>query len=108
MGASLELVWQRLQLGSLRGAQPVRERLREQPVGEPGISGQKRPVQIRADDAPGTAALEAALAVVAEARENAAEGLGVRVEARAAGMILTFVAIAGAATRLLWLWVLTL
>ena len=45
-------------------------------------------MEIGADDAVGAAALEAALAVVAEAREDASERLGAGIEARAAGVIL--------------------
>ncbi len=88
MCAALELVRQRLEWGSLAAAEPVRECLREQPVGEPGIARQERPVEIGADDAPGAAALEAAFAVVAEAREHPSERLGTGVEVRTAGMVL--------------------
>src|SRR5262245_32392802 len=66
----------------------MRERLREQPVREPGIAGEQRPMEVRADGAPEAAALEAALAVVAEAVNDPAQGLGARVEPRAAGMVL--------------------
>ena len=45
-------------------------------------------MEIGADDAAGAAALEAALAVVAEAREHASERLGAGIEARAAGVVL--------------------
>ena len=45
-------------------------------------------MEVRADRAPEPAALEAALAVVAEAGDDAAERLGARVEARAAGVVL--------------------
>ena len=66
----------------------MRECLGEQPVGEPGVAGQKRAVEVGADHAPGAAALEAALAVVAEACEHTSERLGARIEVRAPGMIL--------------------
>ena len=73
--------WPRLsssggQLGGLR--RRVRERLREQPVGEPRVAREERAVQVRADRAPDAAALEAALAVVPEARDDAAERLRAR------------------------------
>ena len=45
-------------------------------------------MEVRADDAPGPAALEAALAVVAEAGQNAAERLGARVQVRPPGVVL--------------------
>ena len=87
MRAALELVGQRLELAAPR-RRSVRERLREQPVGEPRVARQERPVEVRADRAAGAAALEAALAVVAEAGDDAAERLGAGVEPRAAGVVL--------------------
>ena len=47
----LELVGERLELRRL-AARAVRERLREQPVGEPRVARQQRAVEIRADRAP--------------------------------------------------------
>ena len=88
VGTAFELVGKRLELRRLAGAQPVGERLREQPVGEPRVTRQKRPVEIRADHAADTAALEAALAVVAEAGEHASEWLRAGIEARSAGVVL--------------------
>ena len=74
---------ERLELRRL-AAGAMRDRLREQPVGEPRVARQQRPVEIRADRAAGAAALEAALAVVAEAGDDAAERLGARIEQRPA------------------------
>src|SRR5205085_12612695 len=48
----------------------------------------QRPVQVRPDSAPDTATFEAALAVVAEAGNDAAERLRSPVEMRAAGVVL--------------------
>ena len=45
-------------------------------------------MEVRADHAPGAAALVAALAVVPEAREHAPERLGAGIEVRAAGVVL--------------------
>ena len=53
-----------------------------------GLRGQQRAVEVRAVDAAGAAALVAGLAVVAEARDHAAERLGALVEVRAAGVVL--------------------
>ena len=87
MRLTFELVGERLELGRV-AAGPVGERLGEQPVGEPRVAGQQRAVQVRAEHAAGAAALVAALAVVAEAGEDAAERLGAVVEARPAGVVL--------------------
>ena len=84
---ALELVGERLELRRLAAAS-VRERLREQPVGEPRVARQQRPVEVRADRAAEPAALEAALAVVAEAGDDAAERLRTGVELRPAGVVL--------------------
>ena len=53
-----------------------------------GLRGSSGPVEVRADDAADAAALEAALAVVAEARQDATERLGAGVEMRAPGVVL--------------------
>ena len=87
MRRGLELVVERLEDRRLP-ARAVRRRLREQPVGEPGVAREQRPVQVRADRAADPAALVAALAVVAEARDHASERLGALVEDRAAGVVL--------------------
>src|SRR5262245_24113767 len=60
----------------------------EEPVGEPRVPRQERAVEVRPDRRPQPAALEAALAVVAEAGEHTAERRGVRVEPRDARMVL--------------------
>ena len=83
----LEGVLERLELGRLLAGR-VRQRLCEQPVGEPGIPRQQRAVEVRADRAADAAALEAGLAVVPEAGDDAAERLGAGVEQRAAGVVL--------------------
>src|SRR5262249_34184150 len=83
----LELVGQRLERHRFAtGA--VRERLRKKPIGEPPVPRPQRPVEIRAEQAPGAAALVAALAVVPEAGEDATERLGSRIEARATRVVL--------------------
>ena len=51
----------------------ARQRLREQPVGEPRVPRQQRTVEVRADRAADAAPLEAGLAVVPEPVEDAAE-----------------------------------
>jgi hypothetical protein len=66
----------------------MRERLLEQPVREPRIARQERAVQIRPDRALEPAPLEAAAAVVAEARDHPAERLGAGIEPRATCMVL--------------------
>ena len=83
----LQLVRERLELGRL-AARRVGERLREQPVREPRVARQQRAVQVRPDRAPDAAALEPALAVVAEAVDDAAERQRAVVEVRAAGVVL--------------------
>src|SRR3954470_2326956 len=82
----LELVGERLQYRRLTEAAP--ERLREDPVGEPRIPGKQRPVQVRPDRPADPAAFVAALAVVAEPRDDAPERRGPGVELRASGMVL--------------------
>src|SRR5215210_7167584 len=64
------------------------DRLRQQPVGEPGIAWEQRPVQVRADRAADTAAFPAALAVIAEPGHDPAERSRLRVEASPAGVVL--------------------
>src|SRR3954471_3920946 len=81
-----ELVGQRLECR--RVAEAVGESLREHPVGEPGIAGKEWPVEIGADGTSDAAALVPALAVVAEAGDDATEGLGAAVEVCAAGVVL--------------------
>src|SRR5437899_1153856 len=82
-----QLVRQRRKLRRIP-ARPVGERLPEQPVGEPGVSRQERTVEVRADGSADPRSLVAALTVVAEAGDHAAERLGPRVEARTAHMVL--------------------
>src|SRR5690348_14471941 len=87
MGLALQLVPERLELGRLApGA--MRERLRQQPVCEPGIARQQGPVEVRAEDTAGAAALEAALAVVSEACQHAPERLRAVLEHGAARVVL--------------------
>src|SRR5215208_4665465 len=66
----------------------VGQRLREEPVGEPRIAGQEGAVEVRADRPPDATALEAAVAVVAEPCDDAAERLRADVEMRTAGVVL--------------------
>ena len=83
----LEVVRQRLEPERL-ASRCMRERLCEQPVGEPGIPWQERSVQVCADRSSKPAAFESALAVVAEAEDDTSERLSARVERRAAGVVL--------------------
>ena len=85
MALVLELVGERIEPLLDAG---VRERLFQQPVGEPRVARQQRPVEVRAVRALVAAALEAGGAVVPEARDDAAERLGAVVEDRAAGVVL--------------------
>src|SRR5581483_10210298 len=78
--APLEDVRERLELRRLAAA-AMRERLGEEPVREPRVARQERPVEVRPDHPAGATALEAALAVVPEAGEDAAERLGAGIEA---------------------------
>src|SRR5665647_1055908 len=87
VGTRLELVGERLELPRL-SAGAVRKRLREQPVGEPRVAREQRPVEIRPDRPSDAGAFEAALAVVSEAREDASERLGTGIEPGAAGVVL--------------------
>ena len=74
----LECVGQRSKRRSF--PEPVRQRPSQQPVGKPWVPGQQRPVEIRADRRSDPAALETARAVVAEARNDAAERLRTSLE----------------------------
>src|SRR5438132_7202439 len=76
MGLGLELVVERLELRRLAVA--MRERLRQQPVGEPGIPREERPMEVRAERTPQAAALPATLAVIPEPGHDAAERLRTR------------------------------
>ena len=61
----------------------------DQPVGELGVLGQCRSVQVRADDALVDEALKAIVAVVAGARDDGrSERRGIGVQKRAAAMVL--------------------
>ena len=87
MRARLERVRKRCELGRL-AARAMGERLLEQPVGEPRVARQERAVEIGADRATDAAAFVAALAVVPEAGDDAAERLGTGIEPRAARVVL--------------------
>jgi len=86
MGFGLELVGEGLQLRD--PAVAMRQRLLEQPVGEPGIPRQERPMEVRPDGAPDPAALPAALAVIAETCHDTAKGLRTRIQAGSTRVIL--------------------
>ena len=63
--------------------------MRDQPVGEFGVFGQRRPVQVRADDALVDQTLKAIVAVVAGARDDGrSERRCLRVEQGATSMVL--------------------
>ena len=65
------------------------ESVGDQPVGELGVLGQRRAMQIRADDALVDEALKAIVAVVSGARDNGhSERCGVGVQKRAAAVVL--------------------
>src|SRR5207248_9725283 len=81
MRLRLQGVVERLEARRL-ASRPVRDCLREQPVGEPRVPREERAVEVRADRAADAAALVAALAVIAEPRDNPAERLGALVEDR--------------------------
>ena len=66
----LQLVLERVEMRRLTGLPG--ERLRQEPVGEPGVPREQRPVQVRPERAPPAAAFVPALAVVPEARDDAA------------------------------------
>src|SRR5439155_14958712 len=86
MRLGLEVIREGLQPRRLAVA--MRERLREQPVGKPGVPRQEWAVEVRPDRAPDAAALPAALAVVAEPGDDAAEWLRARIQACPACVIL--------------------
>ena len=81
-----EIVCERLQLRRLTEA--VLERTHQEPVGQPRVARQEGPVKVRADCRADPHALEAALAVIAEAGHHPAEWLRALVEARDAGVVL--------------------
>jgi hypothetical protein len=64
------------------------ESLREQPVREPRVAWEQWAVQVRPERPPGATALEAALAVVAEARDDPSQRFCPLVEVRTAGVVL--------------------
>ena len=74
----LEIVLQGLEPLRLTAGR-VRERLREHPIGEPRVAGEQRAVEIRSDNSPDTATLEAGLPVVPESRDDPAERVRARV-----------------------------
>jgi hypothetical protein len=76
MGLGLERIAQRLELRRRGLAGPMRERLRQEPIGQPRVPRQQRPVEVRPDHTPNPAAFEAAIAVVSEAGNDAAQRLG--------------------------------
>src|SRR3954447_8788711 len=67
MGGHLEAVVQGLELGLRTLA--ARQRHLDQAIGEPGVLGEQRAMQISADDVVSPDALEAVLAVIAEAAD---------------------------------------
>src|SRR6266550_3667116 len=71
-----------------RLAVTMHERLCEQPIGQPGVPRQEGAVEIRPDRRPDAAALPAALAVVAEPGNDAAEWLCFRIQACPSRVIL--------------------
>src|SRR5205823_8157726 len=87
-GVRLQLVVVRKGIELRRLTQTMRERLREQPVGKPRIARQERPVQIGAHGPTDAAALPTALAVVAEACDDAPEGERLGIEARSPRVVL--------------------
>src|SRR4029453_2434624 len=70
-----------------RSARSMRQRLSEQPGGEPRVPGEERSVQIRPDRAADATALVPAFAVVPEPGEDPAERLRAHVQHRAAGVV---------------------
>jgi hypothetical protein len=86
MGFGFELVGERLQLWRLAGA--IRERLREEPVGEPGIPRQEWAMKVRPNCTADATALPAALAVIPETRHDPAKRLRTGIEAGPARVIL--------------------
>src|SRR5688572_33349456 len=60
----------------------------QEPIGEPRVPREERAVEVRPDRAADAAAFVAALSVVPEARNDAAQGLRARVEHRAPCVVL--------------------
>jgi hypothetical protein len=73
-----ELVGKRRQLRRLTEA--MRQGLREQPIGEPGVARQEWTVEVGPEESAYTTAFEAALAVVAEAGDDTPEWIGSWIE----------------------------
>ena len=82
----LEIIGERLELG--RFPVPMLEGTREEPIREPRIPRQQRPVEVRADRRPDARTLQAAFAVVPEPGYDTSDRLRTRVEPRHPGMIL--------------------
>src|SRR5690348_379850 len=66
----------------------MRQCLRQQPVGKPGVPGEERPMQVGPDRASYATPFIAAFAIVSEPGDDATERRHARVEMRAAGMVL--------------------
>src|SRR5262249_26835197 len=66
----------------------MRQRLRQEPIREPGVPGQQRPMQVRPDGAPHATPLLAAPTVVSEPGDDATERRRARVEMRTTRMVL--------------------
>jgi hypothetical protein len=81
-----ELVGERRQLRRL--AEAMRQGLREQPVGEPGVARQEWTVEVRPGDPAHTTAFEAALAVVAEAGDDTPEWIRAWIEPGSTDVVL--------------------
>jgi hypothetical protein len=77
-GLAFELVRELGKCGRI-ASRGMAERLFQQPIGEPRVSRQERPVEIGADRPVEPTALEARPAVVPETVDDAAKGLGARV-----------------------------
>src|SRR5215210_6914456 len=86
VGLRLERVRERLERRQLPVS--MRRGLSEDPVGEPRVPRQEGPVKVRPDDTARPAALDAALAVVPEACDYAAERLSAVLEVRATRVVL--------------------
>src|SRR5262245_26978399 len=85
-GLILQFIIERSQLRSLAGS--MLQRALEDPVRKPGIARKQRAMEIRPERVAHTHALEAALAVVPEPRDDASERLCALVEPRHPGVIL--------------------
>src|SRR5919201_5182564 len=83
----LELVGERVEAGR-RVARAVGDRLRQEPVREPRVSGEQWAVQVRANGTADAATFVAALAVVPEAGDDTAQRVRLLIQARAAGVVL--------------------